>query len=701
MKNLISIMAIIMLSTNLFSQKVKYPETMRSNQSDDYFGTIVNDPYRWLEDENSAETKDWVEKQNKVTNEYLSQIPFREAVKNKLENIWNYEKSGIPFTKGPWTFCFRNSGMQNQSILYVRHKKSDTEKILLDPNKLSEDGTTSISGYSISKDNKYFAFRSSKGGSDWNEIQVINIKTGEFLPDKIKWTKFSGIAWYKNGFFYSGYEIEDEAKALSSKNEYHKVFYHKLGTAQSEDILIYENKDFPLRNHYLFLDKKQKYMFLTESEGTSGNSLWFRRASISNGEWTKIADGFEYEYGHIATIKNKFYIRTNDGAENNKLVSVDIKNPSIKNSTIIIPETENVLGSISLINKKLIVNYLKDVYDHLYIYDVSGKLEKEITLPGIGSISSPVGKKNDPNFLFSFTSYTTPSSIYKYNMKEDKTELYWQPKINFNPEEYITEQVFFNSKDGTKIPMFLTHKKDIKLDGNNPVLLYGYGGFNISLTPGFRLTAIPFLEAGGIYAVANLRGGGEYGRKWHLAGTKENKQNVFDDFISAAEYLIEKKYTNFSKIAIQGGSNGGLLVGACMAQRPDLFKVALPAVGVMDMLRFHKFTIGWAWTGDYGSSDNEADFKYLYKYSPLHNLKPANNYPATLVTTADHDDRVVPAHSYKFISELQHANKGANPTLIRIETMSGHGAGKPTSKQIEEATDVLSFMMYNLGMNYR
>lgn len=698
MKTTLLFMATIFLAMNMYSQSLDYPHSFRGEQIDDYHGTQVADPYRWLEDENSEETKQWVNQQNEVTKRYLSEIPFRNAVRDRLQQLWNYEKSGIPFKKGPWVFCFRNSGLQNQSILYVRKGMDGTERVLLDPNKLSEDGTTSLADYSVSHDYKYLAYSTSKGGSDWNDIYVINIETGEKLSDVVKWTKFSGISWQNDGFYYSAYEVSDESKALSSINEYHKVYYHKLGTAQSKDVLIYENKQAPLRNYGAFTDDDEQYLFLSESESTSGNALYFRPAKTKKGGWVKIADGFDYDYSVIGVINGQIMILTNDGAANNRLIAVDPKKPQRSEWKVIIPEKEHVLQSVSETGGKLVVNYMEHASDKLYIYQLDGKEEKAISLPGIGTVGGPVGDRKDPVFFYSFTSYTVPSTIYSCDVQHGESKLFWKPDVNFNPGDYITRQVFFQSKDGTTIPMFLTHRKDLPIEGNCPVLLYGYGGFNISLTPSFRLTALPFLEAGGIYAVVNLRGGGEYGKNWHDAGTKDRKQNVFDDFIGAAEYLIKENYTNASKIAIQGGSNGGLLVGACMTQRPDLFKVALPAVGVMDMLRFHKFTIGWAWTGDYGSSDNAEDFAYLIKYSPLHNIQEGVQYPATLVTTADHDDRVVPAHSYKFIAELQSKHKGENPVLIRIETMAGHGAGKPTSKQIEEAADVISFIMINLGM---
>lgn len=694
--SLILIVTIFIMQVS--AQNIHYPEAQKVDQTDDYHGTKVADPYRWLEDENSEETKKWIEEENAVTRQYLEEIPFRNAVRDRLQELWNYEKSGIPFKKGQWIFCFRNSGMQNQSVLYVKEGYDGKERILLDPNKLSDEGTTSLADYSVSHDNKYLGYSTSAGGSDWNEIFVLDIATGKLLSDHIKWVKFSGISWYKDGFYYSSYDVKDESKALTTKNEFHKVYYHKLGTDQKNDFLIYENKDFPLRNYGVYTDRDEKYLFLSESASTSGNALYFKIPGNKKSNWVKIADGFDYEYGIVSVIDDKFYMLTTEGAPNSRLMMVDPKNPSKENWKEVIPESKNVLQSVSHIGGKFVVNYMEDASNKLYIYSVDGKMLKSVELSGIGSVGGPVGEPDEKEFFYSFTSYTVPSRIYTCNVDDGASKLYFTPAVQFNPDEFVTTQVFYTSKDGTKIPMFITHKKDLKLNGDCPVLLYGYGGFNISLTPSFRLTAIPFLEAGGIYVVANLRGGGEYGQEWHLAGTKQNKQNVFDDFISAAEYLIENNYTNPKRIAIQGGSNGGLLVGACMTQRPDLFKVALPAVGVMDMLRFQKFTIGWAWTGDYGSSDNAEDFPYLYKYSPLHNIQEGVEYPATLVTTADHDDRVVPAHSFKFMATLQEMQAGENPVLIRIETMAGHGAGKPTAKQIEEATDVISFTMFNLGM---
>ncbi|MBN2728822.1 MAG: S9 family peptidase [Bacteroidales bacterium] len=694
------LMAIISFSGMLHGQSIDYPETRRGEQVDDYFGHEIADPYRWLEDENSDETRQWITNENEITFKYLEEIPFRNKLRDRLESLWNYEKMGIPQKYGPWIIYFKNSGMQNQSVLYCRKGYDGEEKLLLDPNTLSEDGTTSLATYSVSHDYKYFAYAISKGGSDWNEIFVINIETGEKLTDHIKWAKFSGISWCGKGFYYSSYDVENEEKALTTKNEYHKVYYHELGNPQSKDELIYENKKYPLRNYGAFCDRDENYLFIAESEGTSGNQLYFKSLKSKKSDFIQLAYGFEYDYEVVAVIENDFYIVTNDGADNNRLVKVNANAPLKTDWQTIIDERESVLESVSYINGLFILKYLEHASNKLYVYNTDGEYKGDIALPGLGSVGGPSGDRDEPVFFYSFSSYTYPSVIYKYDLDTRTQKQFFAPSLEFDGDEYVTEQVFYPSKDGTEIPMFITYKKGLELNGSAPVLLYGYGGFNISLTPYFRLTAIPFLEAGGIYAVANLRGGGEYGKEWHEAGTKERKQNVFDDFIAAAEYLIAENYASPERIAIQGGSNGGLLVGACMTQRPDLFKVALPAVGVLDMLRFHKFTIGWAWTGDYGSSDEAEGFDYLIKYSPLHNIEEGVEYPATLVTTADHDDRVVPAHSFKFISELQYKHTGENPVLIRIETMAGHGAGKPTSKQIDEATDVISFMMYNLGMSY-
>jgi prolyl oligopeptidase len=573
--------------------------------------------------------------------------------------------------------------------------------MLLDPNTFSEDGTIALSNLGISKDGKILAYSTSEGGSDWKEIYVMNIETGEKYIDHLEWIKFSGISWYKNGFFYSRYNKPDEGDELKDKNEFHKVFYHKIGDPQAKDKLIYSNKDFPLRNYYAGVTEDEKFLIISESEATSGNTVYVKDLTKKGNTYYKIGDGFDYQYNIIENIGDKLLVMTNFNAPKNQLVIIDPNNPTPKKWNTIIPEKEEVLKSIQLIGGKIFATYMKDATSKAYIYDMKGELIEEMKIPGIGTLYGLNGKKDESVAFFGFTSFTFPSTVFKYDVDKNDFEVYKKPEIDFDAGQYSTSQVFYKSKDGTEIPMFIIHKKDVKMDGSNPTLLYGYGGFNISMTPSFSVSRLIFLEKGGIYVMANLRGGGEYGEEWHDAGTKLNKQNVFDDFIAAAEYLIDNGYTSSEKLAIMGGSNGGLLVGACMTQRPELYKVALPFVGVMDMLRYHKFTIGWAWAGDYGTSEeSEEMFSYLYGYSPVHTIKEGVNYPATLVITADHDDRVVPAHSFKYMATLQEKTLGKNPALIRIETRAGHGAGKPTSKRIEETTDVYSFMIYNLGMEY-
>jgi len=678
--------------------KVQYPKTKKVDQIDNYFGTKVSDPYRWLENDTSAETAEWVKLQNKVTFGYLEQIPFREKIKQRLTKIWDYPKYGVPFKEGKYYFFYKNNGMQNQSVLYIQEGLAGDPKVFLDPNTFSKDGTIALGNLQASHDAKYMAYTTSIGGSDWNEIYVIEIASGKKLDDQLKWVKFSGISWEKDGFYYSRYDEPKKGGELSGKNEFHKVYYHKIGTTQNSDKLIYENPNYPLRNYSVTTSDDEKFMYLYETEGTSGNSLYVKELSKPNSPFILIAKGFDDEYNAVDNEGNDILLMTNHNAPKNKLLVISTPYSNTTKWKTIIPEKNEVLKGIAIIGGKIVAQYMKDASSRAYIYDIEGKMLNEITLPGIGTIGGFSGKKSDNIAFYAYTSFTFPSTIFKYDVNSNKSEVYKKPDIDFKADEYETKQVFYPSKDDTQIPMFIVHKKGIKLNGTNPTMLYGYGGFNISLTPSFSLSRLVFLENGGVYAIANLRGGGEYGEDWHQAGTKMNKQNVFDDFIAAAEYLIKEKYTNSNKLAISGGSNGGLLVGACMTQRPELFKVAMPAVGVMDMLRFHKFTIGWAWTGDYGSSDDSILFNYIYKYSPLHNIREGVNYPATLVTTADHDDRVVPAHSFKFISTLQEKYKGDNPVLIRIETMAGHGAGKPTSKQIDEATDFWSFVLYNLDV---
>lgn len=696
---LIGILFLLSMQAKVNSQ-VKYPSTKKVKQTDTYFGQKVEDPYRWLEDDKSKETAKWVEEQNKITQDYLSKIPYRNEIKECLTNLWNYEKYGLPYVNEKYIIYSKNNGIQNQSVLYLTSGGLDESKVLLDPNNLSKDGTVALNNISVSKDGKYIAYTISNSGSDWNEINIMK-SSGEKLSDNLKWVKFSSIAWRSDGFYYSRYDVQDEKSILSAKNEYHKVYYHRLGTSQSEDILIYEDRKSPQRNFSTITTDDEKFLFISQSESTNGNSLLFRKFDLPEEKFVELTNGFDFNYSIIGNIDEEIIILTDKDAPRYKLIKVSIIGDGEPQFTDLVPQSKDVLQSATIAGDKIILVYMSDAKSKIEIRDFNGTFIKELRLPEIGSISGVSGKKHHETAYFAFQSFTTPTTIYSLNMNTLKTEIIFAPKLALKTDGYLSEQVFYTSKDGTKIPMFIVRKKDVKLDGNNPLLLYGYGGFNISLTPSFSISRLFFIESGGIYAVANIRGGGEYGSEWHKAGTKLTKQNTFDDFIAAAEYLIKNKYTNSSKLAIQGGSNGGLLVGACMTKRPDLFKVALPAVGVLDMLRYHKFTIGWAWKTDYGSSENEKEFKYIYKYSPLHNIKSGIQYPATLVTTADHDDRVVPAHSFKFIATLQEKQTGKNPVLIRIETKAGHGAGKPTSKAIEEASDIWAFTFLNLNMSYK
>jgi prolyl oligopeptidase len=679
--------------------KMTYPETRMTDTVDNYFGEAVPDPYRWLEDDNSAETTQWVTEQNKVTDTWMEKVPYRNDLKERLTGLWNYERYGVPFHKGNFYYFFKNDGIQNQSVLYIQDSLDGEARVFLDPNKLAEDGTTSLSEYKVSHDGKYFAYAISKAGSDWNEIYVMETATGKQLTDQLEWVKFSTIAWRGDGFYYSRYDKPSGGSELSVKNEFQKVYYHKVGNPQSADELIYENPNYPLRNYGALTTLDEQFVILVENESTSGNALYVKDLKTPARGFVKLVDGFRYDYTVVHNNSHKFMLLTNSGAERYQLVEVDATNPAPANWKTIIPETENVLSSVEVAGGKLVAQYMVDAHSEMKVFEMDGKLLQTLSLPGPGTIAGFNGNEDEDLAFYSFTSFLEPSTVFTYDLKTNTSEVLYKSALDFDASLYISEQVFYTSKDGTRIPMFIVHRKDIKKDGTNPVYLYGYGGFNISLTPSFSVSRLLFLEQGGVVAIANLRGGGEYGDAWHRAGTKLQKQNVFDDFIAAAEYLIENKYTKPEKIAIAGGSNGGLLVGACMTQRPDLFGVALPAVGVMDMLRFHKFTIGWAWTDDYGSSEDSVQYRYLKAYSPLHNLKEGSCYPATLITTADHDDRVVPAHSFKFAAALQKAQSCNNPTLIRIETNAGHGAGKPVSKLIEEATDIWSFTMYNLGMN--
>lgn len=680
----------------------KYPETKKTDQVDDYFGVKVSDPYRWLEDDNSAETKEWVKEQNAVTEKYLETIPYREKIRKRLETLWNYPRYSSPFKRGDYYYFYKNDGLQNQSVLYRQKGLNGTPEVFLDPNKMSADGTAAISTPSFSKNQKYAVYMESQAGSDWQVAKVMNVDSKELLPDVINFIKFSGISWNSDdGFYYSRYPEPDESQKLTRQNQFHKVYYHTIGKPQSEDVLIYDDPEHPLRNVGASLTEDQRFLVLRKTEGTSGSEIWLKDMSQKNSAFNVLVKGFEGENSVVDNVGGKILLKTNLGAPNFRVVLVDPENPDKANWKTVIAERQELLQSANTVGGKLFLTYLKDASSKVYQADMNGKIEKEIKLPGIGTASGFGGRNKDYEIFYTFSSYNIPPTIYKYDIPTGKTSVFRTSEVKLDTKDYITKQLFFTSKDGAKVPMFLTYKKGLKLDGNNPVLLYGYGGFNIPMTPGFSVSNAFFAEQGGIYVVVNLRGGSEYGESWHKAGMLQNKQHVFDDMIAAAEFLVKEKYTNPSKIAVRGGSNGGLLVGAVMTQRPDLFKVAIPQVGVMDMLRYHKFTIGWAWATEYGRSDKEEDFKNLYSYSPLHNLKKGVSYPATLVTTADHDDRVVPAHSFKFAATLQEDNAGPNPTLIRIESKAGHGAGKPTSKQIDEATDIWSFVMYNLGMDFR
>jgi prolyl oligopeptidase len=675
-----------------------YPETQKDSTIDDYFGTTISDPYRWLENDTAPDVINWVKQENEVTNDYLAQIPFREKIKTRLTEIWNYPKYSSPFKKGDWYYFFKNDGLQNQSVMY-RQKGLDGEaEVFLDPNKLSADGTVSLASITFSKDYQYCAVGVAQSGSDWNEIFVMNVGTKEKMTDKIEWVKFSGATWKGNGFYYSRYDAPAKGKEFSNQNEYMKIYYHTLGQDQAKDVLVYEDKKHPLRYFNADITEDERFLFINVSEGTSGNEILVQDLSKDEKTFRLLFKGFENNYAIVTNNQDKILATTDKGAPSYRLIEVDPASPDEKNWKELIPEEKNLLEYVSSCGGKLFASYLVDASSRLYQYDYSGKKESEIPLPGIGTASGISGRKEDKEAFYTFTSFTDPGNIYRYDLTTGKSELFRKTEVKFNADDFETKQVFYTSKDGAKVPMFIMHKKGIKLDGNNPALLYAYGGFNISLTPSFSVSRIMFMENGGVYAIANLRGGGEYGEDWHKAGMLGKKQNVFDDFIAAAEFLISEKYTSSAKLAIHGGSNGGLLVGACMTQRPELFKVAIPAVGVLDMLRYHKFTIGWGWAVEYGSSDKKEDFDYLVKYSPLHNVKAGVNYPATMIMTADHDDRVVPAHSFKFAAELQSKQqKDGNPVLIRIDSKAGHGAGKPTTKLIEDAADMWSFVLWNLG----
>src|SRR5690349_23053001 len=687
---------VCLFATTIFMTKtIDYPPARKSDQVDVYHGVKVADPYRWLEDLDSAETRQWVEAENKLTFAFLNAIPQRAAIRERLTKLWNFEKYGVPFKEGNRYFYSRNSGLQNQSVLYTVNTLDAQPQMVLDPNTLSADGTVAVAGLQVSPDGKLLAYSLSASGSDWQEWKVRDVASSKDLADDLKWVKFSSVSWTRDGkgFFYSRYD-EPKADTLKATNYFQKVYYHKLGTPQSEDVLVYERPD---QKDWLFggtVTEDGHYLVITIYEGTDVKSrVYYKDLKTKDAPVVKLLDDFDAAYNFIGNEGTRFWFQTDLQAPRGKVIEVDVSKPERNNWKVVVPEGKEALQATSFVNNQFILNYLKDAYTQVKIYDTAGKLVNEVAFPGIGSAEGFGGKASDKETFYSFTGFTTPTTIYRYDMTTGKSTIFRQPKVDFNPADFETKQVFYTSKDGTKVPMFITHKKGVKLDGNNPTYLYGYGGFSISMTPGFSVGNLVWMEMGGVYAQPNLRGGGEYGEDWHQGGMKLRKKNVFDDFIAAAEWLIANRYTSTPKLAIGGGSNGGLLVGACLNQRPDLYGAALPAVGVMDMLRFHKFTIGFAWTVDYGSPDNAEDFPALRAYSPLHNIKVGTKYPPTMITTADHDDRVVSGHSFKYAAALQHAQEGPAPILIRIETKAGHGAGKPTSKIIDEIADRWAFLV--------
>ena len=679
---------------------MKYPETKKDSTTDNYFGAVIADPYRWLEDDTSVETEHWVDAQNSLTENYLIKIPYRADLKKRLTEIWNYPKETAPFKVGEHYFFTRNDGLQNQNIWFIKQGLNGCAELFLDPNTLTADGTASVSLLGFSKNKKYLAYAVAQSGSDWSNIYVMEIATKKKLADELAWTKFSGAAWYGDGFYYSRYDEPVKGTEFSEANQFQKVYYHKLGDAQAADKLIFEDNTNPNLYFGAEVTEDEHFLILYASAGTSGNALYLKDLQDPENDIALLVKGFEHNHSVVTNVGDKLLLSTDLNAENMQVVLVDPKMAEPKYWQKIISESNLALESVRPGGGFLWASYLKNSSTHIIQFDLNGKEIAVVKLPAIGTASGFGAFKDDKDFFYSFTNFTSPGTTYHYDIESGKSTLYRKSALKFDTEDYQTEQVFYPSKDGTKVPMFIVYKKGTKLDGNNPLLLYAYGGFQVSLTPAFSLSRMLFLEHGGIYAQPSLRGGSEYGEAWHKAGMLENKQNVFDDFIAAAEYLVKEQYTKHSKIAISGGSNGGLLVGACMTQRPELFKVALPAVGVLDMLRYQKFTVGWGWVVEYGSSDKKEDYDYLIKYSPLHNVEDGVNYPATLITTADHDDRVVPAHSFKFAATLQEKHKGENPVLIRIERNAGHGAGKPTGKLIAEATDVWSFVFQNLGINW-
>jgi prolyl oligopeptidase len=697
--NVVSLAVLVfMLQNFVIGQTYTYPKARKTDQVDDYHGTKVYDPYRWLENPDSPESREWINAENKVTNDYLSNIPQREAIKERLTKLWNYEKYSAPFKVGKNYFYSKNDGLQNQSVMYISKSITDPGRVFIDPNKLSTDGTVALNGTVFSDDGKLVAIGTATAGSDQTEWKIMEVETGNYLTDKLEKRRQGISGWTKDnkGFFYSAFPKPNANTALRDQNFYQKLYYHKLGTSNDEDILIYERPD----NKEYFVGggvtDDGRYLIISVGQGTRPQNMVYYKDLKTNGKIMPIVENLDNDYSFIDNIGTTFYFSTDKNASLKRVISVDIAN----NNTIkeIIPESTETLGGVSMLNNQLVTNYLKDAYTQIRIYDLNGKLVRNVELPGIGTAGGFGGKRTDKETFYSYSSFNAPPTIYRYDMKTGKSSIFRESKVDFNRNDYEVKQVFYNSKDGTRVPMFIVHKKGIELNGNNPTLLYGYGGFNVNMTPNFSVSRLVWLEMGGVWAMPNLRGGAEYGEKWWKGGSRLNKQNVFDDFAWAAKYLIDNNYTQPSKLAISGGSNGGLLVGATLNQYPELFGAALPAVGVMDMVRFESFTIGWAWTSDYGTVKDKTDFEALYKYSPLHNIKKGYKYPAVMVTTSDHDDRVVPAHSFKYTATLQEAQAGDRPVLIRIEVNAGHGAGKPTAKVIQEQADIYGFLMKELGM---
>ena len=679
--------------------KFHYPKTKTLEFTDVYFGTQVADPFRWLEDDTTPEVEAWVDAQNEVTFRYLESIPYRNQIKQDLKTLWDYEKYSTIFKEGKYYFFFKNDGLQNQPVLYIQKNLDETPEIFLDPNTYSDDGTVALTNWGFSKDGRYMGYGISRSGSDWQEISVIDVESRTRLNDKVKWAKFTAISWQKDGFYYSRYTPPEKGKTYSQSNTNHSVYYHKLGTPQSEDQLIYKDNTSSHRILHATVTEDERFLIIESIKGSSGNSLYMKDLHQPNSDFITVVGDLEHEHTVIDNIEDKLLILTNLDAPNRRLVMADIAHPTPEYWQDLVPENQDVLQYASPAGGKLFLSYMHNAYTRIYQCDMGGQIEHEVKLPAIGTVPIFKGKKEENEIFYIFTSFTFPTAMYRYDIPAGISTVVHKPSIQFAPEDFETKQVFYPSKDETMISMFIVHKKGLQFDENNPTYLYGYGGFNLSVTPAFKTALMYFLQQGGVYAVPNIRGGGEYGEQWHKAGMLEQKQNSFDDFIAAAEYLIRENYTSPQKLAIAGSSNGGLLVGAAMTQRPELFQVVLPSVGVLDMLRYHHFTIGWAWTTEYGCADcSQKEFEYLYQYSPLHNLKAGTHYPAALVTTSDHDDRVVPAHSFKFIAELQRKQAGPNPVMIRIEKKAGHGTRKPTSKTIDEWADIWAFVFHNLGM---